>query len=180
MASIDLWSPRLRALSARLYASSALAPHRVGADPHVFDEVRLYARNAHLDWVNALPASERERAILALAALWWSDAEANLIARRYRRAYALFLSIWEWDRDEPPCPYLFFCGSNVARVRNGIALTPARSQTARRLRAHLSDLNLAQHALLFEDRETLPGSIRVLIDFVLPCSNKKVRLDALT
>jgi hypothetical protein len=173
------WSPRVRRVYRRLLTVEQLDPQRFGQDPSFFDEVPLYSRDAHLDGLGDLSGEGRELAVVLMAAWLWVEAEANLLALEYAEPYALFLSVWEWDEGELPVPYVFFCGSEVSRVAEGIALSPPTSETAERLRQHLVTLGLEGAARIFEDLETVPGSTRVLVDFALPCNPRKVRLDDL-
>ncbi len=176
MESLIEWSPRVRRVYHELLAVERLDPRRIGQDPSYYDEVPLYSRDAHLSGLSDLSLDGQELAVILMAAWFWVEAEANLLALGYAQPYALILSVWEWAEDELPVPYVFFCGSKVARVSEGIALSLPTSGTSSRLRQHFVALGLEGVVRIFEDHETVPGSTRVLLDFDLPCNVHKVRL----
>jgi hypothetical protein len=166
-------SPQLLYHYNRLLKEEGLDPRSVGQDPTYFDEVPLYSRDSQVTFLKGMRRSEQERTLLWMAVRFWTEAEANLIALKYRRRYMNFLSIWGWAHDELPMPYFSFCGSDLGRI-TGLRLSAPSSKFSYGIRDHLSQLGLGSAAVLYEALEAVPGDVCVVVDFNLPCSPRKV------
>lgn len=156
-----------------LVQESGVDPKRIGVDASVCDEAPLYTRMSQISFLRNLGRQEKELAIVEMGFRLWADSEANLLSLKFRRPYMLFLSIWEWDEDDLPNPYLFFCSRGVSALRKKLHLEPVKSGSSR-LWANLSTLGLAGVSRVFEDRKTSPGEVRTIIDFTVRCSSQKI------
>jgi len=157
----------------RLLKRSGMDPKRIGVDPSVCDEAPLYTRFSQLSFLRYLSPKEKELAILEMAFRLWVDAEANVLRLKFGRPYMLFLSIWEWDEEHLPNPYLFFCGNGIEDLKYKLDLKPADKETST-ISTKLSKLGLGAVSSVFEDRVTVPGEVRTIIDFTLRCNIHKI------
>jgi hypothetical protein len=173
MESVVAWSPVVRDLYRRLRRAERLSLEPICGDPDYFDERPLFSREQWLAPIAGLPREERERAILAMGQWLWVDAELAIAKIPRRTDYALFLSVWEWEEGDAPVPYLFYCAREVSRVSRGIALERPTSPMAKSITAHLLALGLGSVAQVFEDRASVEGQVRVLIDFELSLNPHK-------
>lgn len=114
--------------------------------------------------------------ILRMAVQFWIEAEANLLKRSFDREYLLFLSIWEWEDADLPQPYIFFCSLEPRNVMRRLSLRRPTSTASARIRECVEEFEIGPAARLFEDRETIPGEVRVLLDFDLPSNPHKLLL----
>ncbi len=174
-----IWSPRLLHEYRALLEENQLDPRRIGADPAYFDEFPIFTRDAQLAFLSGEPLEEQCQLIFMLAVRFWMEAEANLLALGYPHAYALFLSIWEWEAGDWPVPYVFFCGQDPGRVSRGVELGGPTSQYAAVIRVLGERLGLGRVMEIYEDGATVEGSVRVLVDFHLPAAANKQRLGVL-
>jgi hypothetical protein len=174
---MNVWSPLAIRQYRQIIAKSRLSPQRVGSNPAYCDEQPLYSRHMHLGSIRNMPRFERESLILRMAVQFWLEAEANLIALPFYGEYIFFLSLWSWEKDDYPNPYIFFCGSNPRELRAKFTLQPATSELSSLIRSYLNMFEIGSSARLFEDHETVPGDTRILIDFDVPCNPRKLRFE---
>ena len=176
MEPMTFWSPQTINEYRKILRRGRLNPGRIASVLPVCDEEPLYSRYSQLDFLADRSKQEIEETIFRMAVQYWLDAETALVARPLEQEYAQFLSIWEWDADDFPKPYFFFCSENPRHLRDQLELSPPTSETSRLIRSYLDRFEVGPSTILHEDRVTLPGSVRVLVDFALPCSPRKFLL----
>jgi hypothetical protein len=173
---MTVWSPLAIARYRKILARERLNPKRIGWNPNFCDEFPIFSKIGQLGEITKWLPDKRDELILRMAVQFWLEAEANLIALPFSTSYMLFLSIWHWDDDDVPQPYVFFCGSEPEKLRDKLTLTTPRSDLAARISRILQRFEIGSSAHIFEDHETEPGEIRLLIDFDLASNPKKLRL----
>jgi hypothetical protein len=165
---------------ARFNASYSEHFPQSGYHPQYCDEDPLYTRYSQIDYLLNYHPTLKNEYIISMAIKLWADTEAKLKERT--DPYMHFISLWEWEEeeDELPCPYFFFCGSDIEYIADTLIISQRLSaKWTLELQDKLHNDWGDKIVQVFEDRKTQPGMIRLLIDFELPGQNsKKVTLQS--
>lgn len=181
MEAVIAWSPLVWASYRRLLEEEKFDVSKIGERAESCDEAPLYSRHSQLSFLARYSREQRVNAILLMALWYWRDAEASLAEFGRGRRYMQFISVWNWlddcdEEEQLPCPYFFFCNKNPVRFSRCLALRVPKTVAGRRVERFFSGLGLGDAVKVFEDLETDPGNCRILVDFDLHSSPRKILL----
>lgn len=181
MEAVIAWSPLVWASYRRLLREEKFDVAKFGERAESCDEAPLYSRHSQLSFLAEYSREQRINAILLMTLWYWREAEASLTSSRQRWRYMQFISVWDWlddcdEEEQLPCPYFFFCNKNPVRLSRCLVLRAPKTVAGRRIEWFFSGLGLGDVVKVFEDLETDPGNCRILVDFDLHSSPRKILL----
>ncbi|HVA49945.1 MAG TPA: Imm15 family immunity protein [Pirellulales bacterium] len=139
------------------------------------DEVPLYARFDEISFLHALP-TDQANAVLLRAGLDYLD---SLVAQAHSPApFVAALTIWDDGDADPIVPRIFVCNDiDKHELRRNLVLEAPRTSFARRI-AKLIETVWPGRFEVFEDDETCPDALRVVVSHKVPARERQIALSS--
>lgn len=158
-----------------LFQSRELDDYAVFSARDFCDEVPLYARFDEISFLHALP-TEQANAVLLGAGLNYLDA---LVAQSDPPApFVAALTIWDDGDADPIVPRIFVCNDiEKHELRRKLVLEAPRTPFARSI-AKLVETVRPGPFEVFEDDETCPDALRVVVSHKVPARERQIALSS--
>jgi hypothetical protein len=133
-------------------------------DPSYFDEIPLYSRYEQVEFLKRYGDVDRLLIELALEYL------GRVAAQAYSEASTRIIAITVVSNDDNAylIPSIFLCNGEVNARFKDLHLSLPSAGLGKRVEAHVKAAKSAGAYSILEDRETVPGDVRVFISYKTP------------